>query len=55
MNELADQHPNSDGSAHEGEPTDLGCGISVKGLTKIYKVICIRHGGDTCVHMCWDK
>ena len=38
MNELSEQYANSDQTAHEQEPTDLECGISVKGLTKIYKV-----------------
>ena len=31
-------------TAHEQEPTDLKCGISVKGLTKIYKVIASNRG-----------
>jgi len=38
MNELSEQYANSDKSAHEAEPTGLECGISVKGLTKMYKV-----------------
>ena len=38
MNELSEQYPHSDRDAHEAEPTDLQCGISVKGLTKVYKV-----------------
>ena len=40
MNELSEQYPHSDGNAHEAEPTGLQCGISVKGLTKVYKVSC---------------
>ena len=44
MNELSEQYTNSDRTAHEQEPTDLKCGISVKGLTKIYKVIASNQG-----------
>ena len=38
MNDLSEENSHSDRNAHEAEPTDLQCGISVKGLTKVYKV-----------------
>ena len=31
-------NPNSDKSAHEREPAELDCGISIKGLGKVFKV-----------------
>ena len=46
MSELAER-ASSDKTAHETEPTDLECGISVKGLTKIYKVSCMIYSKGT--------
>ena len=34
-------NPSSDYSAHEQEPSDLECGISVRGLQKNFKVLAI--------------
>lgn len=31
-------NPNSDKKAHEQEPSDLGIGISIRGLGKVFKV-----------------
>ena len=36
---MAQVNPVSNDSAHEQEPTDLECGISIKGLEKTFKVV----------------
>ena len=40
-------NPNSDKNAHEREPAELDCGISIKGLGKVFKV-CLN---DSDVYM----
>jgi len=37
--QMAQVNPVSNDSAHEQEPTDLECGISIKGLEKTFKVV----------------
>ena len=47
MSDLTEEHASSYKTAHETEPKDLECGVSVKGLTKIYKVSCMIYSKGT--------
>ena len=43
---------NHDPSAYETEPSDLGVGISIMNLTKVYDTVSITSDDHVCVHFC---
>ena len=38
--QLGDMNSNSDKTAHEAEPKESEIGISIRGLSKVFKVVC---------------